>query len=668
MVSRRQLLKLSALGTATFAAPLAYSASNVTMTHKNGNPLGSPSLKDADENARSLDLLVSGDSPTYMDRRGVHRKSWAGMESEFSAEQIARQKRFAEFLDSSGYEAPVPYVPGLELVRITQTVTYDRNEYRAKSEALPFTATDWATDSSKFILIGDDSLRQELSNPDNEIAGFVRGPFAKSSFTIAGFLSSQTLNIWEFMDRIPSCDKIDESDPSTWYWDIAINAALEKGKKVIIPYMLKVKRKVGSKVTGAQLVGDGIDSAGLIVDSLEGSGHGFTGDCVIELGDSSAAADVSTHLGISSLTIDVGGRDIPGVTMLGVRDGSYAKQVYIKNFSGTAFKTNKAGGGTGFATGKMCQGVKIEQVIALPQRGIKSDVFLLDGIFESEVNLCKAFGYTLAENSAVGFAVGRHTESRGVVLNTCAAANMIRFGNPENFSAVIQYGEWARDNWDYNMTFENVEGAGVIFHGGTASGHLLPFNCRSIDPRPYFSASVEVLNPLYLFRKANACFAEGINYDSTVKTTFEFTGEGGINNYGVLSGGTNPELLVSSRVVVFGEGVISSNFVAGYSSDVSTRKEFVVTVDQQFYRVLPNGASEQTDQFYTTFNLGASGKYRWRNSSLETVASIDDSCLSSGKTALSIKLIKNGATSFDRIELGAEDSAGVGYRTLRIPN
>lgn len=56
MVSRRQLLKLSALGTATFAAPLAYSASNITMTHKNGSPLGSPSLKDADDNALKSEI------------------------------------------------------------------------------------------------------------------------------------------------------------------------------------------------------------------------------------------------------------------------------------------------------------------------------------------------------------------------------------------------------------------------------------------------------------------------------------------------------------------------------------------------------------------------------------------------------------------------------------
>lgn len=679
MVNRRKLLKLSALGTASFAAPLAYSVSKITTAYNTGNPIGSSSPNDLADNARNLDYLSLGPDSSYPDRKGTLRKSWKGMEGEFSAHQASRettfkadqadrQARFDTLMDASGYEPPVPYVSGINLVRTTQAVTYLGNEYRVKSEYRPLTTTDWATDESKLKLIGDDSLRQELASPANEISGFVRGPFAQSRRTVAGMLSAQALNIWEFEYVIPLADRVDPAEPSTWYWDTAINAALQKGKKVLITHMLMVRRKISTKVTGAQLVADGIDSAGLVLDKLGGTGPDFIGDCVVELGDSSAAAEVSTHLGISSLTIDVGGRDIPGVAIFGARDGSYAKRVYIKNFSSTAFKTNKAGGGTGFATGKMCQGIKIEQVIALPQRGVKNDVFLLDGIFESEVNLCKAFGSTLAENNAVGFAVGRHTESRGLKLNSCSAANMVKFGNSNNFNAAIHYGEWARDNWDYNITFENVEGAGVIFHGGKASGHLLPFNCRSIDPRPYFSAAAAILNPLYLFRKAHACFAEGVNCYSTVKTIFEFAGEGGLNNYGLLTGSVNPETLVSSEVVVFGAGALSSNFVAGYSSEVSTRKEFVITVDQQFYRVLPNGASEQTDQFYTTFNLGSSGKYRWRNKSLETVASIDDSSLSSGETALSVKLIKNDIASFDRVEVGAIDSAGVGYRTLRIPN
>lgn len=679
MVSRRQLLKLSALGTASFAAPLAYSAGSITMTHNTGNAIGSTSPKDVSDNAMNLDLLIQGEDVSYLDRKGVSRKSWRGMEvehssdqarraSEFVTEQVDRNRQFEALMDASGYEPPVPYVSGLILVRITQTVAYLGNSYRVKSQFRPLTTSSWVIDESKLKLVGDDSLRQELASPVNELSGFVRGPFAQSSRTVAGMLSAQTLNVWEFEHVIPLEDRVSSADPATWYWDTAINAALEMGKKVLITHALKVKRKITMKVSGSQLVGDGIDSAGLILDQLGGANTEFTGDCVVEMGDSSRSANVSTHLGISSLTIDVGSRDIPGVSMFGTRDGSYALRVYIKNFSSTAFKTNKAGGGVGFATGKMCQGVKIEQVIALPKHGIKADLFLLDGIFESEVSLCKAFGYTLAENSAVGFAVGRNTESRGLKLNACSAANMVRFGNESNFNAVIQYGEWARDNWDYNTTFENVEGAGVVFHGGTSSGKLLPLNCRSVDPRPYFSVLAAVLNPLYLFRKANACFAEGVNYYTTVKAVFEFTGEGGLNNYGVLTGDVNPESLVSSGVVVFGVGAITSNFVAGYSSEVSTRKEFVVTVDKQFYRVLANGASEQTNEFYTTFNLGPSEKYRWRNSSLETVVSIDDAGLSTGETALSVKMIKNGVSYFERIELGPIDSAGVGYRVLRIPN
>lgn len=166
MVSRRQLLKLSALGTASFAAPLAYSASNITMTHNTGNPLGSTSPKDLSDNARNLDYLCLGPNHSYLDRKGVPRKSWKGMEEGFSADQAARESKFAAFLDSSGYEAPVAYVTGIILSRATQTVTYLGKEYRVKSEFLPLETTVWIEDESKLKLIGDDSLRQEMANPN----------------------------------------------------------------------------------------------------------------------------------------------------------------------------------------------------------------------------------------------------------------------------------------------------------------------------------------------------------------------------------------------------------------------------------------------------------------------------------------------------------------------
>lgn len=182
MVSRRHLLKLSALGTASFAAPLAYSASNITMTHNTGNPIGSTSPKDLSDNTRNLDLLVSGESPSYLDRKGVPRKSWKGMEAEFGADQSTRITQFSvdqnnrealfkAFMDASGYEPPMVYIPGLTLERPTQTVSYLGSEYRVKSQFLPLKTTTWAVDELKLKLIGDDSLRQDVANATDPTKG-----------------------------------------------------------------------------------------------------------------------------------------------------------------------------------------------------------------------------------------------------------------------------------------------------------------------------------------------------------------------------------------------------------------------------------------------------------------------------------------------------------------
>ena len=145
------------------------------MAYNTGNPTGSTSPKDLSDNARNLDLLLLGDDPSYPDRKGVPRKSWKGMEAEYVADrlrratefhtaQTEREAQFKAFLDASGYEAPVPYAPGLTLERATQTVTYLGNEYRVKSQFLPLLTTNWAGDESKLKLIGDDSLRQDMAN------------------------------------------------------------------------------------------------------------------------------------------------------------------------------------------------------------------------------------------------------------------------------------------------------------------------------------------------------------------------------------------------------------------------------------------------------------------------------------------------------------------------
>jgi len=386
--------------------------------------------------------------------------------------------------------------------------------------------------------------------------------------------------------------------------------------------MFKIRKMLNSKVNGAQLYGDGIDSAGLVLDQVGGAGASFTGPCAIQLGDATGAAATTTHMGAMGFSVNMGGRDIPALALLGVRDGSFAKRVYIRNFTKTAFRTNMAGDNVGVATGKMCEGVAIESVIAFPQNGVTTDIFLLDGIFESTLKQCKAFGYTLAENNAVGFAIGKNSEARRVKLDACGGANMVKFGNPSNYNLVIAYGQWARDCWDYDTTLENVEGGGVEFHGGTASGQLLPLNCRSFNPSPYFSANAAVLNPLYKFRAANACHAIGINHFSTVKASVQVTAENGFNNYAELDINAEPSA-IAGTVVVFDVGALVSNLVKIRASGVALRKELTLTPDQQWYDIFPNGAYLQTDDSWTSINAGPPNKVRVRNAALEDLIQFD---------------------------------------------
>ncbi len=146
------------------------------MAHNTGNPIGSTSPKDLSDNARNLDLLALGDSPSYPDRKGVSRKSWKGMEQEHATDQAGREttfnvsqaKRandFTDFLNSSGYETPVDYASGINITRVTQQVRYLGELYRPKDSSIPFVTNTFAADEAKLVSNGDNYLRSELSNP-----------------------------------------------------------------------------------------------------------------------------------------------------------------------------------------------------------------------------------------------------------------------------------------------------------------------------------------------------------------------------------------------------------------------------------------------------------------------------------------------------------------------
>ncbi len=118
------------------------------------------------QNAKNLDKLMNGDLPFYPSRLGLLKQSWAGMQAEFKAAQEGRLASFNSFLKSSGYQDLGTYKAGIQITAYNQYVMYNGQPYRlAGSSRVPYTTTgDWATESTSFVLLGDDTLRQDLSN------------------------------------------------------------------------------------------------------------------------------------------------------------------------------------------------------------------------------------------------------------------------------------------------------------------------------------------------------------------------------------------------------------------------------------------------------------------------------------------------------------------------
>ena len=223
------------------------------MAYNTGNAPGSTSPKDLIDNAEDFDLLLTGGSAAVPNRLGVPLKSWKGMEGEHNSDQIRREgefdsaqagravafdvsqlfrkDQFNTFMAASGYEAPIPYGPGIDFIRTTQTVTYLGNEYRAKSANIPFTTTNWAADEAKLKLIGDDSLRQSLANSLDSTLGAAmvgrrRSKLARQIDAINQTLDTLAFNPWEKEYLVT--DKPDPEDSTTWDWQPAIQALINE--------------------------------------------------------------------------------------------------------------------------------------------------------------------------------------------------------------------------------------------------------------------------------------------------------------------------------------------------------------------------------------------------------------------------------------------------------
>lgn len=129
----------------------------MTNTYHTNNPLGSTAVKDLSDNASNFDEAMNSESPSFLDRFGARRETWAGFEAAVE-----------NFLINAGYQDLGAYAAGVTFTQRNQVVDYQNSLYRvAGNVALPYTLTGtWATDSQKLVLVfsGDNTGVRSVDN------------------------------------------------------------------------------------------------------------------------------------------------------------------------------------------------------------------------------------------------------------------------------------------------------------------------------------------------------------------------------------------------------------------------------------------------------------------------------------------------------------------------
>ena len=158
------------------------------MTYNTNNPLGSNDPRDLSDNAENLDRAANSQANrTWTDRFNRNRKTFYGFEQDF-----------ADFIAASGFMNLGNYTAGLVLNNFNTTFTKDGLAYRAApTTVLPYTTSGvWASESSKFVIAGDSTLRQDLAAFSGAgLIGFRRYPTLPATTVDAAFKASGVISV-----------------------------------------------------------------------------------------------------------------------------------------------------------------------------------------------------------------------------------------------------------------------------------------------------------------------------------------------------------------------------------------------------------------------------------------------------------------------------------------
>lgn len=237
-----------------------------------GFPLDSKDPRVLYKNAKNFDAAMNGLSLSWLDRLGRMRKSWRGIENEWNT-----------FLATTGFELPpLIYADGAPLVVERSTQLVQRNgllySIRLPADFPVELSGNWDDDQPLMVYRNDQPLRQDLADQDGgKLVGWTRTELSEQIKDVNSALDGSSINVWEYASLVSS--KPNPEDPTTWDWAPAVQAAVNycnsefPAKELVVPTMIRlaspvsIDRPVDGISTRDTFSIRGINGGGFYVDS-----------------------------------------------------------------------------------------------------------------------------------------------------------------------------------------------------------------------------------------------------------------------------------------------------------------------------------------------------------------------------------------------------------------